>query len=360
VPDESFGEKTEAPTPQRLEEAKQRGQVPRSSDLTGAIVLLAGVSALALVGGNLAQALMGILRSMLHFGDVHTLSIDTLLREAGGSAQTMGLALAPVLGALVVAAIAANLIQSGPVFSVQPITPSLEKLSPLKGFGRIFSKRALMRFVSSMLKLVTIIWVSFVVISADWDKIVALSGASVQEMATTGGHLVIGLGLKVAAIFVVLALLDFLYQRWQFTQDLRMTKQEVREEMKRMEGDPLIREQRRHIQRQMVMQRMSAEVPKADAVITNPTHYAIAIRYDADTMAAPKVVAKGADYMAKRIREIAMEHDVPIIEKAPLARALYPAVEVGQEVPLEFYRAVAEVLAFVYQLQNRQFSPTAV
>lgn len=360
MPDESFGEKTEAPTSQRLDEAKQRGQVPRSSDLTGAIVLLAGMSALYLVGGRLAQSLMGILQSMLRFGDVHVLGIDTLLREAAGSAQTMAWALAPVLGALVVAAIAANLIQSGPVFSVQPVTPSFEKLSPLKGFGRIFSKRAAMRFVSSLSKLVAIAWVSFMVIAADWEKIVALSGASVSDIATTGGHLVLSLGLKVAAVFVVLALLDYLYQRWQFTQDLRMTKQEVREEMKRMEGDPLIREQRRHIQRQMIMHRMSAEVPKADAVITNPTHYAIAIRYDTDTMAAPKVVAKGADYLAKRIREIAMEHNVPIIEKAPLARALYRAVEIGQEVPLEFYRAVAEVLAFVYQLQNRQFSPTAL
>jgi flagellar biosynthetic protein FlhB len=179
-------------------------------------------------------------------------------------------------------------------------------------------------------------------------------------MATQAGHLILGLGLKLAAIFVVLAVLDYMYQRWQYRQDLRMTKQEVREEMKRMEGDPLIREQRRHIQRQMAMRRMSAEVPKADAVITNPTHVAVAVRYDAETMAAPRVVAKGADLLAQRIREIAMEHGVPIVEKPALARALYRAVEVGQEIPVKFYRAVAEVLAFVYRIANRQFRPTAV
>jgi flagellar biosynthetic protein FlhB len=257
-----------------------------------------------------------------------------------------------------VAGIMANLIQSGPVFSAFPLQPTFDKIDPFKGAQRILSRRALVRLVANLAKLGAIVWISYAAITGDYERIVALSGMSVGEIVTRGADVVLGLGLKLAAIFIVLAILDYMYQRWQYQQDLRMTKQELREEMKRMEGDPLIREQRRHIQRQLAMQRMAAEVPKADAVIANPTHYAIAIRYDSDQMAAPRVVAKGQDFMARRIRELALEHGVPIIERPALARALYRAVQVGQEIPLEFYRAVAEVLAFVYRLTHKEFRPT--
>jgi len=357
--DESFGDKTEAPTPRRLEEARERGQVPRSTDLTAALVLLAGVGALSMRGGQVGGALVGALRDMLQFGQVRSISSESVVTDFVTLARTMGVAVAPIMGVIAVAGIVANLVQSGPVFSAYPLKPSAEKLSPAKGFGRIFSKRSLVRFLSNMAKLGAIVWISYVVIAGDVPRIVAMSGMDVREMAAGGAQAVLGLGLKLAAVFIVLAIFDYMYQRWQYQQDLKMTKQEVREEMKRMEGDPLIREQRRHIQRQMAMRRMSAEVPKADAIITNPTHLAIAIQYDADTMAAPMVVAKGADLLAQRIREIAMEHGVPIVEKPALARALYRAVEVGQEIPVEFYKAVAEVLAFVYRLANRPFRPTA-
>lgn len=353
--DETSGEKTEAPTPRRLEEARERGQVPRSTDLTAALVLLAGVGGLYLAGGQVGQALMDALRDMLNFSRAHIGPADALLVEASAAVRSLAAAMAPILLLLVVTGILANLLQSGPVFSAHPLTPSFEKLDPMKGFGRIFSKRSLVRFLSNMGKLAAIGWVSYVVIAGDIDRIIALSGMGLTEIVAGSAEVVLGLGLKLAAIFVVLAIFDYMYQRWQYMQDLKMSKHEVREEMKRMEGDPMIREHRRHIQRQMAMHRMSAEVPKADAVITNPTHLAIAIRYDADEMAAPKVVAKGADYLAQRIREIAMEHGIPIIEKPALARALYRAVEVGQEVPVEFYKAIAEVLAFVYRLANRAF-----
>lgn len=358
--DESLGDKTELPTQRRLEEAREHGQVPRSADLTAALVLLAGVGALILTGGQLIQAMAGMLREMLQFGDVHVKPVDEMATETIAAGKALALAMAPLMGALVAAAIAGNMIQSGPVMSGHPLMPTLDKLDPLKGFARIFSKRSLMRLVSSVAKLTAIVWVSYVVIAGDCRRIVALSGMSVEEIAAGSADIVLGLGLKLAAIFIVLAIFDYMYQRWQFTQDLMMTKQEIREEMKRMEGDPMIREHRRHMQRQMAMHRMAAEVPKADAVITNPTHFAIAIRYDADTMAAPRVVAKGADLLAKRIREIALEHGVPIVEKPALARALYRAVEVGQEVPMEFYKSVAEVLAFVYRMANRQFRPSTV
>ena len=360
MPDETLGDKTEAPTPRRLEEARERGQVPRSVNLTSALVLLAGVGILYLAGGRLSRSLLGAMEEMLGSGGIGLPNSQAVLGDFVKSAQHFGLAVAPVILGIALTAVLANLIQSGPVFSAHPLQPSLEKLNPATGFGRIFSKRALARLVANLMKLVAIAWVSYAAIKGEYPRIVALSGMGVAEMARNSGHLICSLGFKLAGILLVVAIFDYMYQRWQYLEDLKMTKQEVREEMKRMEGDPLIREQRRHIQRQMAMHRMSAEVPRADAVITNPTHLAIAIRYDSEEMAAPQVVAKGADLLAKRIREIAIEHGVPIIEKPALARALYKAVEVGQEIPMQFYQAVAEVLAFVYRISNRGFAAAAL
>ncbi|NIA21553.1 MAG: flagellar biosynthesis protein FlhB [Anaerolineaceae bacterium] len=360
MPDDSFGDKTEVPTPRRLEEARERGQVPRSVDLTSALVLLAGVGILYLAGGRLSRSLLGAMEEMLGCGEVGTLSSQAVLGDFAKSTWHFGLAVAPIMLGIALVAVLANLIQSGPVFTTHPLQPSLEKLNPATGFGRIFSKRALARLVGNLLKLGTIAWISYVAILGDYEKIIGLPQMGVAEMARSSGYLICSLGFKLAGILLVVALFDYMYQRWQYREDLKMTRQEVREEMKRMEGDPLIREQRRHIQRQMAMHRMSAEVPRADAVITNPTHFAIAIRYDTGEMAAPKVVAKGADLLARRIREIAIENGVPIVEKPALARTLYKAVEVGQEIPMQFYQAVAEVLAFVYRISNRDFAPTAL
>ncbi|MBN2581668.1 MAG: flagellar biosynthesis protein FlhB [Planctomycetes bacterium] len=357
--DESFGEKTEAPTPRRIEEARERGQVPRSVDLTAALILLAGMAALYLAGDSLGSSLLKTMQEMLEFEHAGTMDSQTVLVEFARSSHHFVVIVAPVILSIAVMAVLANLMQSGLVFTSHPLQPSLDKLNPLTGFGRIFSKRALARLAGNLLKLGGLSWVAYVAIRSDFDRIVALSDMSITEMLRNAGQVVVSLGFKLGAILLVVAVFDYLYQRWQYTEDLKMTKQEVREEMKRMEGDPMIREQRRHIQRQLAMQRMSAAVPKADAVITNPTHFAIAIRYDSDKMAAPQVVAKGADLVAKRIREIAMEHGVPIVEKPTLARALYKAVEVGQEIPMEFYQAVAEVLAFVYRISGRQFARTA-
>ena len=360
MPDDTLGDKTEAPTPRRLEEARERGQVPRSVDLTSALILLAGMGILYLAGGRLSRSLLEAMKEMLGFAGVGSLTSQAVLGDFVRSIQHFGLAVAPIILGVAVVAVLANLIQSGPVFTAHPLQPSLEKLNPATGFGRIFSKRALARLAGNLLKLSAVTWLSYAAIKSDYPRIVTMSQMSVAEMARSGGHLICSLGFKLAGILLLVAIFDYMYQRWQYLEDLKMTKQEVREEMKRMEGDPLIREQRRHIQRQMAMHRMSAEVPRADAVITNPTHFAIAIRYDAQEMAAPKVVAKGADLLAKRIREIAIEHGVPIVEEPALARALYKAVEIGQEIPMQFYQTVAQVLAFVYRISNRGFAPAGL
>ncbi|NLX60435.1 MAG: flagellar biosynthesis protein FlhB [Phycisphaerae bacterium] len=357
--DESFGEKTEAPTSRRIEEARERGQVPRSVDLTAAIILLASMAALYFAGGPIGGSMLRTMQDMLAFENAGLMDAQDVLAEFAHSAYYFVVTVAPVILTIAVVAVLANIVQSGIVFSGHPLEPSLDKLNPITGFGRIFSGRALARLAGNLLKLAGLTWVAWVAIRGDFDRIVALSDMPVAQMFHNGGEVVVSLGFKLGLILLVIAVLDYMYQRWQFLEDLKMTKQEVREEMKRMEGDPLIREQRRHIQRQLAMQRMSAAVPKADAIITNPTHFAIAVRYDAETMAAPQVVAKGADLMAKRIREIAMEHGVPIVEKPALARALYKAVEVGHEIPLEFYQAVAEVLAFVYRISGRHFARSA-
>ena len=329
MPGDDFGDKTEAPTPRRLEEARERGQLARSTDLTAAIMLLAATGVLYFAGKFIGETLLDVVSTMLGetnqtaitAGEAHETMIDAMLR--------CGLAIAPMLLVLSVIAIVGSVIQGGFVLSSHPLVPSLDKLNPISGFGRIFSKRSVARLAGSLLKLGALTVVAYVCILSDFERMALLSLMGIKEMIAGSSEIVLGLCFKMAGVLIVLAVFDYMYQRWQFVEDMRMSKQEIREEMKRMEGDPMIKEHRRQMQRQMIMHRMSREVPKADAVITNPTHFAIAIRYDQDSMAAPRVVAKGTDFLAKRIREIALENGVPIVEKPALARALYKA-EIGR------------------------------
>ena len=212
--------------------------------------------------------------------------------------------------------------------------PKFDKLSPIKGFQNLFSIRSLVKFAMSLSKVFVVLLVASIVIYLDMEKILGLAYLPTEQMVAAGASLVYWLGLKIAAVLIIIAILDFAYQKWQFTEDQKMTKEEVKEEMKRMEGDPLVKQRRAKVARQLAMQRMGQAVPNADVVVTNPTHFSIALKYD-DSMAAPKVVAKGADMMAMRIRQLAIANDVPIVERPPLARALYRHVEVGQEIPRE-------------------------
>jgi flagellar biosynthetic protein FlhB len=242
------------------------------------------------------------------------------------------------------------------MLTFKPLVPKFSKLSPAKGLSNLFGKRGLMRFLMSMGKVAVVSSVAGVVIYFDGPQMLSLIRLDAGQLLAAAGGLVWDLSIKIAIVLMLLALLDLVYQRWQHQQDLKMTKHEVKEEMKRMEGDPMTKQRRTKIARQMAMQRMGQAVPGADVVVTNPTHYAVALKYD-DTMAAPKVVAKGVDYMALRIRQLASANGVPIVERPPLARGMYRYVEVGQEIPAKFYSAVAEILAYVYQLnQSRRRS----
>jgi len=353
MPDTDFGERTEQATPRRRRQARERGQVARSHDLSAALVLAGALALLNLLGETVFRRLLTLMRSYLacayevemSAAGAQNLLTTTLARVAS--------VLAPLLGAVGLVAVIACLLQVGAVFSAHPLTPDLGKISPLKGFRRIFSSRSLARLATSLLKLAIVGGIGYVTLRGDLDRIVGLAGAGAWEIGASTAALIFKLGLRAALALVLLGLADYGFQRWQHERNLRMTRHELREEFKELEGDPYARARRRRIQRQLALQRMMHDVPRADVVITNPTDLAVALRYDARTMEAPRVVAKGAGYLAQRIREIAIRFRIPIVERRPLAQALYRTVEVGDQIPSNLYKAVAEVLAYVYQLNRR-------
>ena len=352
-------DKTEAPTPRRLQEAKEKGQVARSVDLSAALGLLAGLLLLDWYGSTILQGFADLMQRSFALDKISN-SGDVAVAFAWRLAlHHCGVVLVPFLIVVVIVAIVVNLAQVGFIFSAQPLTPSLDKLSPIKGFARLFSKRTAVRFLMSLAKITVIAAVAFYTIRAFIPKLIAMPTLSFTDVITFGSHLVFLLGLRLAAVLLILALIDYAFQKRQHLQDLRMSKQEIKEELKRMEGDPLMRQRRLQVARQLAQQRMSQAVPQADVVITNPTELAVALKYDHDQMIAPKVVAKGSGFMAQRIREIANEHGVPILERKPLAQALYKACEIGEYIPPELYKAVAEVLAYIFELAGKGYRKAA-
>lgn len=347
-----YGDKTEAPTPHRRSEARDEGNVPRSADLSAAISILGSVLLLGYFAQTLLRGFKVLVQS--HLADDWLAGPDAVagLGQVTASSFWLGVKIiAPMALALFVIGIASNVFQFGFLVTAKPLEPKLSKLSPIKGLQNLFSRRALMRLVMALAKVAVVATVAVVFVSIELPRVLSLIRIDALPVLAAAGSMVWALALKIAIVLLVLAAIDFMYQRWQHEQDLRMTKQEVKEDFKRMEGDPLMKQRRARVARQLAMQRLGKSVPEADVVVTNPTHYAIALKYD-DNMAAPKVVAKGVDYMAIRIRHLAAAHSVPIIERPPLARALYRHVEVGQEIPVKYYKAVAEILAYVYQLDR--------
>jgi flagellar biosynthetic protein FlhB len=269
----------------------------------------------------------------------------------------VGLALAPIIGLLILAAVGSGLVQHGFLVAPDLITPKLSKLSPLAGLKRIFSSRGLMEFAKGVLKLAVVGGFGYWLMRGDFDELERF--IVVDPVQTL--ELVLRLALKllggILAILSVIAGLDFLYQKFKTTQDLRMTREEIREEFKQAEGDPIVKGRLRQLRIERARRRMMAEVPKSDVVITNPTHYAVALKYEQVTMEAPKVTAKGTDLVARKIKDLAIEHGVPIVESPPLARALYASCEIEQEIPPEHYKAVAEVIGYVMRLRKGQLGP---
>lgn len=312
---------------------------------------LAGFLALSLLGPGLWYSLMAITRAALTGESVF--QVEEVMPFAGAVALEGIKRVAPFLAIIFVALLFTLLAQVGLLFTGQPLVPSLSKINPLNGIKRLFSIRSVMLAVINFGKLLVVGLVAYLTLSGAAGAIIHAFTFSFQDVFRLGSTLMFRLTMRLGAVLLILALLDFAWQRYRHERDLRMTKEEVKDELRSMEGDPGIRRRRREVQLQLAVQRLRRDVPTADVVVTNPTHVAVAIRYEAETMIAPKVVAKGADEIALRIRQIAAEFRVPVVERPPLARALYESVGVGEYVPERLYRAIAEILAYVYELTHK-------
>ncbi len=350
MPEDNAGEKTEQPTARRREEAREEGQVPRSTDLTAAVALLMGLVLLAVFGSSIYEHMQRLMRDMLGTPEAQVGQVPAWVARTLRSLAAM---LLPFLVLLVICTGAAGWLQTGLLVVPKKLKPRLENISPAKGLKRLFSLDSVTRTLMGLLKMACVGLVACVTIA---DRLVPVLGAGTVPAAgvlSMSAELLFALMVRMALVLLVLGLLDYFYQRYRVEQQLKMSKQEIRDELKRMEGDPLIKNRRRAAQQKLAMQRIAVDVPKADVVVTNPTEYAVALRYDEKTMRAPRVLAKGKDLLALRIRQVAREHGVPVVQRPPLARGLYATCEVGDEVPPQYYRAVAEVLAYVYQLAGR-------
>jgi flagellar biosynthetic protein FlhB len=356
-----MAEKTEAPTPRRLAEARGHGQVAKSTELTSALVLLAAVWLLSGQGAQMSATLTALMRraftrlpeaSPALGGQEWT--VGTMGAAALGLLWELGTAVGPFLLALLAVGVIANVAQVGLLFTTTTLQPSLARLNPLAGLRRFFSANGLVELGKALAKLALIGLVIYVSLQGEAGRLLALGQMALPEAVGTLARLLSDLALRAAATYLFLGIADYLYQRRRFMQSMRMTRQEVIDDLKRSEGDPFLRGRIRQKQRQLARLRMMQAVPTADVVITNPTHLAVALRYDPLAMNAPQVVAKGAHEIAERIVEIAREHQVPVIQNIPLAQALYTLVEIGQEIPAELYVAVAEVLAFVFNLRRER------
>lgn len=344
------GERTEQPTARRRIEAVERGELPRSADLSAAVVMLAGLILLSFYGQGMMRTMTGLVRRIELNTDGSPADALVWIQFTITAVVRM---LLPFMILLLFISVVGTSLQSGIHLTWKRLTPSLDKLNPISGVKRLFSTDALVRLGMGVLKMTVVTVVAYFSISIQIPFIVGLAGLSVPGVFGAASEIIYDLALRLCLVLLLLAFIDYFYQRWSVTKKLKMTKQEVKDEQKRMEGDPTMKQRRRQTQFDLALQRVGLDVPKADVVVTNPTEYAVALRYDDQMDAAPRVLAKGVDFVALRIRQVAQQNGVPIVQRPPLARALYAACEPGQEVPIEHYRAVAEVLAYVYQLAGR-------
>ena len=317
-------EKTEAPTARRLREARDEGNIARSTDLTAALMLLASIILLYILSTRLFEAMTAVLHRLLSSVDaINPTRTDDLGSIASYLMGLMGWTVLPLLIAVAGVGVLVTAGQTGLMLTGKPLLPKFSRINPLSGVKRLVDARAAIRLVMSLGKVIIISAVAIIFIMMDIELIAALPMMTLGAATAAASHMTFMLAIKLAALLVILALLDFAFQKYQHTKDMRMTKQEVKQEMKDMDGDPLMKQRRARVARQLAMQRMAQAVPQADVVITNPTHLSIALRYDSDSMRAPKVLAKGADFMAMRIRQIATANGIPLVRtKAPGPRAL--------------------------------------
>jgi flagellar biosynthetic protein FlhB len=351
VADDKDQERSEPATPKKREEARKKGQVAKSREIPSVLVLLSALSVFYFVGDWMFDQMNIVTREILVQISYWRLSAESAHELMWYLFQKIVLILAPLVIGVALAGIIGNMAQVGFLLTGEAMSPKLSKLNPLEGIKRLFSTTSLSELIKSIFKVVIIGSIGYAILRGEMDQIPALVAVDVHSIMDFVGRVSLKLGYYICLVLIVLAALDYVFQHWKHERDLRMSKQEIKDEYKQREGDPLIRSRIRSAQREMAMKRMMEAVPKATVIITNPTHLAIAIKYERG-LPAPIIVAKGAGHIAERIREIAGRHNIPIIEQKPLARALYKDVEIGGYVPVDLYHAVAEVLAYVYRLKG--------
>lgn len=353
--EDEMGEKTEAPTPRRRQEARDAGNFARSPDLTAAGLLVCILILLRWYGLNLLAAMRNLLETMLSAGSLSDVRGELLSQMLVRSVVQIGLAAAPLFGGVMFVAVALNLLQTGFYFNPTRLQPNFMALNPFKGLGRLLSFRGptLTRLATNILKLVMVGWSAWSAIQERLGSIVHVQQLEFGQIFSLGAGVVYSIAMRIGMVLLMLALADYIYQRFKIERELKMSKEEVKEEMKAHEGDPRVKVRRKQLAFQRARERLKKTVPKAQVVVTNPTHYSVALEYEPSRMNAPVVVAKGAGVLAHRIRELAVEHGIPIVERAPLARAIYRMVPVGRPIPEQFYSAVAEILAYVYKITGR-------
>ncbi len=350
---EQQGDKSQDATPHRREKAREQGQVARSQDLSSAVLLLGSLLAILWMTQGMLDFMFSLTREHLGGEPWLETDIDTVSSYGAGIVVSFGEVYLPMLGVILLLAVMSNLLQVGFLFLPEKLALNPSHISPLKGVKRIFSLSGVVRLGFGIIKIGIVGAIAGISLYSQREEILAISGMPITQIAWFVPQTLLWTAIKIAVALLILAILDFAFQKWKHEQDLKMTNQEVREEMKNLQGDPQIIARRRAVQRQLVLNRLSSAVPKADVVVTNPTELAVAIQYDTETMLAPIVVAKGSGVIARRIRLLAIEHGIPVVEKKPLAQALYKQVDINHPIPRDLFATVAEVLAYVYQLKGK-------
>lgn len=350
--EDSGQERTEQPTPRRIQQAREKGQVPTSRELNTMLMMLLAGCGILFIGPGIVNDFLTLFRKHLNISRENIFDPTAMPVFLESAIIDSLITLAPFFTIMVIAAVAGPLMMGGITFSTEALSFKWDKLDPITGLGRVFSKKGLVELIKALVKFLVIATVAILFLYTQLDVYLGLGAEPLGQALSHMANLLVWSFLAIASVLVLIALVDVPFQIWDYTQQLKMTFQEIRDENKDTEGNPDVRGRVKRVQREMAQRRMMAEVPKADVIVTNPEHYSVALKYDQNNMAAPVVVAKGVDIMAMQIRTIAREHEVPILQAPPLARALHHTTELNAEIPASLYLAVAQVLAYVFKLRT--------
>jgi flagellar biosynthetic protein FlhB len=353
MPEQPATERTEQPTPRKLRKAQEKGQVPHSQELTSTAILLSLLIVLILAGSGLCNWLINEMKLGMSCQTKYFTNIETFISFINGKIIDTFTMLWPIMAAVAVGGIVGTVASSGLNFSTQTLEFKFSQLNPVEGFSKLFNARSGVRLLVSVLKLICIFIIVWLYIKSQLASLASLRWADTSDIFSVSGKIILGLLIRICVALLAISLAEALYQKWKYIQDLKMTRQEVKQDIKETEGLPELKRRIRKLQFEIAYRRTLREVPKATVVLVNPTHYAVALRYETKTMDAPVLLAKGADHLAEKIREIARAYGVPIISRPELARTIYSTVKPGQTIPESLYIAVAQVLSLVYRLRRK-------